>query len=64
MDMPMETMQSPFVKAGPGEITTKMSEEDMRILMGDALGHVPYATGASNFMGSRLTTDGGDTTFL
>ena len=53
----METMQSPFVKAGPGEITTKMSEEDMRILMGDALGHVPYATGASNFMGSRLTTD-------
>ena len=57
MDMPMETMQSPFVKAGPGEITTKMSEEDMRILMDDALGHVPYATGASNFMGSRLTTD-------
>ena len=57
VDMPMETMQSPFVKAGPGEITTKMSEEDMRILMDDALGHVPYATGASNFMGSRLTTD-------
>ncbi|MFR7887039.1 MAG: divergent polysaccharide deacetylase family protein [Bilophila wadsworthia] len=57
VDMPMETVQSPFVKAGPGEITTKMSEEDMRILMDDALGHVPYATGASNFMGSRLTTD-------
>lgn len=57
VDMPLETMQSPFVKAGPGEITTKMSEEDMRILMDDALGHVPYATGASNFMGSRLTTD-------
>ena len=56
-DMPMEPMQSPFVKAGPGEITTKMSEEDMRILMDDALGHVPYATGASSFMGSRLTTD-------
>ncbi len=57
VDMPMEPMQSPFVKAGPGEITTKMSEEDMRILMDDALGHVPYATGASSFMGSRLTTD-------
>lgn len=41
VDMPMEPMQSPFVKAGPGEITTKMSEEDMRILMDDALGHVP-----------------------
>ena len=57
VDMPMETTQAPFVSAGPGEITTAMSEEDMRILMEDALGHVPYATGASNYMGSKLSTD-------
>ncbi len=55
--MPLEPMQSPFIKAGPGEITTQMSEEEMRLMLDDALGHVPYATGASNFMGSRLTTD-------
>ncbi len=57
VDMPMESAQAPFISAGPGEITTGMSEEDMRILMEDALGHVPYATGASNYMGSKLTTD-------
>ena len=55
--VPLETKQSPFVKAGPGEITTAMSEEDMRILLDDALGHVPYASGAVNHMGSRLTAD-------
>lgn len=57
VDVPLESRQSPFVKAGPGEITTAMSEEDMRILLDDALRHVPYAVGASNHMGSRLTTD-------
>ena len=55
--VPLETRQSPFVKAGPGEITTAMSEEDMRIHLDDALGHVPYASGAVNHMGSRLTAD-------
>lgn len=57
VDMPLEPMQSPFVKAGPGEITSGMSSEEMRLMLDDALGHVPYATGASNFMGSRLTGD-------
>lgn len=57
VDMPMESAQAPFISAGPGEITTAMSEEDMRIIMEDALGHVPYATGASNYMGSKLTTN-------
>lgn len=57
VDVPLESRQSPFVKAGPGEITTAMSEEDMRILLDDALRHVPYAVGASNHMGSRLTGD-------
>lgn len=55
--VPMETRQSPFVKAGPGEVTTSMSEEEMRILLDDALGHVPYASGAVNHMGSRLTAN-------
>lgn len=57
VNMPLEAMQAPFVKAGPGELTTGMSAEDMRILVEDALRHVPYATGVSNLMGSRFTTD-------
>ena len=37
----------------------------MRILMDDALGHVPYATGASNLWLPAVTTDTAATaTFL
>lgn len=52
---PMEAMQSPYVSAGPGEINTKMSSEEISKILYTNIDKVPYASGLNNHMGSRFT---------
>ncbi|MEG1610709.1 MAG: divergent polysaccharide deacetylase family protein [Bilophila sp.] len=52
---PMEPMQSPFVKAGPGELTLSMNRETLRKTLQASVLKVPHASGLNNHMGSRLT---------
>ena len=57
LELPMESMQSPFVKAGPNELGASMDMPTMEAILKKATDKFPYATGATNTMGSRLTSD-------
>lgn len=52
---PMESIQSPYVSAGPGEIHTKMSAEEISNILCKNIEKIPYASGLNNHMGSRFT---------
>lgn len=54
---PMEPMQSPFIKAGPGELKLSMSAEEIDRLLSSSLSKVPHAAGLNNHMGSRFTSN-------
>lgn len=54
---PMEAMQAPFIKAGPGALTLAMTPEAMRRTLERHVAALPEATGLNNHMGSRLTRD-------
>lgn len=54
---PMEPMQSPFIKAGPGELKLSMSAEEIDQLLSSSLLKVPHAAGLNNHMGSRFTAN-------
>ena len=54
LHQPMQSSQWPYVKAGPNEITTKMSDEMVAGILNDALEKVPHASGLANHMGSGL----------
>lgn len=54
---PMQSSQWPYVKAGPDEITVDMSDETMAAILHTAQDNVPHASGLTNHMGSRLSTD-------
>lgn len=55
--MPMEAMQGRADWLGPGAITSKMTDEEVRKRMEEAIDHVPHAVGMNNHMGSKITGD-------
>lgn len=55
--MPMEPKQGKAEWLGPGAITSKMTDEEVRKRMEEAIDHVPYAVGVNNHMGSKITGD-------
>ncbi|MFU1798165.1 divergent polysaccharide deacetylase family protein [Paenibacillus azoreducens] len=55
--MPMEPKHSNPKWLGPGAITSKMSDEEVRRKVEEAIDNVPYAVGMNNHMGSKITGD-------
>lgn len=55
--MPMEPKQGKADWLGPGAITSKMTNEEVRKRMEEAIDHVPHAIGVNNHMGSKITGD-------
>lgn len=55
--MPMEPKQGKADWLGPGAITSKMTDEEVRKRMEEAIDHVPHAVGVNNHMGSKITGD-------
>lgn len=55
--MPMEPVNGRPEWLGPGAITTRMSDEEIRKRTLAAIENVPYAVGMNNHMGSRATAD-------
>lgn len=56
LHQPMEPMQAPYVKTGPGALMLGMNAQTMQKIMNANIAKVPYATGVNNHMGSRLTS--------
>lgn len=52
---PMEPMEYPKVKPGPGAIFNKMSAVEITAVVRENIPLVPYAVGLNNHMGSRFT---------
>lgn len=57
LHLPMEAKQGRREWLGPGHILTKMSDEEIRQKVEQALDSVPYAIGINNHMGSKVTAD-------
>ncbi|UNK17038.1 divergent polysaccharide deacetylase family protein [Paenibacillus sp. N3/727] len=55
--MPMEPKQGRANWLGPGAITSKMTDEEIRKQLEKAIDHVPFAVGMNNHMGSKITGD-------
>ncbi|EMT53093.1 divergent polysaccharide deacetylase [Brevibacillus borstelensis AK1] len=55
--LPMEPMKGKASWMGPGGITTKMSNEEIRKRVENAIDDVPHAIGMNNHMGSKATAD-------
>lgn len=55
--MPMEAKQGKAKWLGPGAITSKMTDEEIRKQMEEAIDHLPFAVGMNNHMGSKITGD-------
>lgn len=53
LHMPMEALDD--VWSGPGEITSSMSPQEIKLQLTDALESIPYVAGVNNHMGSKLT---------
>ncbi|MBQ4132761.1 MAG: divergent polysaccharide deacetylase family protein [Desulfovibrionaceae bacterium] len=52
---PMEPMEYPKVKPGPGAVYTSMERSEIIAQVRDNIPLVPYAAGLNNHMGSKLT---------
>lgn len=55
--MPMEPKQGRAEWLGPGAITSKLTDGEIRTRMEDAIANVPHAIGINNHMGSKITED-------
>jgi hypothetical protein len=55
LHLPMEPEPGPHPSAGPGEIRTGMSGEELRRVLQQDLDSVPCVAGVNNHMGSRAT---------
>ena len=55
LHLPMESIEGH--RLGPGGITSSMQREELQQTLFAALASVPFASGVSNHMGSRLTGD-------
>lgn len=55
--MPMEAKQGRAEWLGPGAITSKLTDGEIRKRMEDAIANVPHAIGVNNHMGSKITED-------
>lgn len=55
--MPMEPRQGKPEWLGPGAITTRLTDEEIRSRVEAAIDNVPHAVGMNNHMGSRATAD-------
>ncbi|OPA81526.1 hypothetical protein BVG16_02260 [Paenibacillus selenitireducens] len=55
--MPMEPKNGNPSWLGPGAITTRMSDEEIRTRVEAAINEVPHAIGMNNHMGSKVTGD-------
>lgn len=55
--MPMEPNSGKASWLGPGAITTRQSDEEVRTRVQAAIDEVPYAVGINNHMGSKVTAD-------
>ncbi|MEK4357080.1 divergent polysaccharide deacetylase family protein [Paenibacillus sp. FSL M7-1455] len=55
--MPMEPKHGNPKWLGPGAITSKMSDEEVRRKVEEAIDNVPHAIGMNNHMGSKITGD-------
>ena len=53
LHMPMEAVDN--IWSGPGEITSTMSAQQIKLQLTDALESIPYVAGVNNHMGSKLT---------
>jgi len=57
LHLPMEPTQGKASWLGPGAITTRMSDEEIRESVREDLAEIPWAVGLNNHMGSRATAD-------
>lgn len=57
LHMPMEPKQGKKKWLGPGAITSKMTDEEIRKRMEEAIDQIPHAIGVNNHMGSKITSD-------
>ncbi|WP_028552785.1 divergent polysaccharide deacetylase family protein [Paenibacillus sp. UNC451MF] len=55
--LPMEPLKANNEALGPGVITTRLSEKEIRKRVLEAIDDVPYAVGINNHMGSKATAD-------
>lgn len=55
--LPMEPKQGNPTWLGPGAILSKMTDEEVRRKVEEAVDNVPYAIGINNHMGSKITED-------
>ncbi|WP_282942299.1 divergent polysaccharide deacetylase family protein [Paenibacillus sp. RC67] len=55
--LPMEPLKANNEALGPGVITTRMSEDEIRKRVREAIDDVPHAVGINNHMGSKATAD-------
>jgi hypothetical protein len=55
--MPMEPKQGNASWLGPGAVTSKLSDAEIRKRVEDAIDDIPHAIGMNNHMGSRITGD-------
>lgn len=55
--LPMEPLRANNEALGPGVITTRLSEDEVRKRVREAIDDVPYAVGINNHMGSKATAD-------
>ena len=54
---PMEPLDYPKFRPGPGAVYLNMPPEEIRRAVLENIGRVPYASGLNNHMGSRFTQD-------
>ncbi|MCS1351748.1 divergent polysaccharide deacetylase family protein [Mechercharimyces sp. CAU 1602] len=57
LHLPLEATTGPAHWLGPGAITTKMSNEEIKNQLHNDLAHIPFVVGLNNHMGSRATAD-------
>lgn len=55
--LPMEPIRGKKSWLGPGAITSRLSDEEVRERVEEAIDQVPYAVGINNHMGSKVTSD-------
>ena len=57
LHIPMEPTQGRSRWLGPGAITTKMSDRQIKDLVAREIDSIPFVVGVNNHMGSRATAD-------
>ena len=57
LHMPMEPKRGKKKWLGPGAITSKLTDEEIRKRMEEAIDQIPHAIAVNNHMGSKITSD-------